>query len=333
MSGAQRGALREWLSQRRSRWQRVARLLERPGERAGSPAEAIELTENYLSLARDVSLARRRFGAAGVAGELELLLARADALMTRAPVHIVQDLEHLLTAEIGDITRSLSGKIAAVTLLFVASAAGGWWLVDAYPETIGLFASEDMIVTVQRGELWTDDLLNVVPSSMLSLEIIANNVAVTLFAFTLGTLYGLGTLYIIGLNGLMLGATFAFTHQHALAFRLLEFVIAHGVVELSIVCLAGAAGLHLGEALARPGERSRSIAFREAVDRAGKLLLVCIPFLAGAGVIEGYVSPDDRFFLANRIAIGVGAWILLAWTLCGGAAARLRPHTVPRRRS
>ena len=62
-------------------------------------------------------------------------------------------------------------------------------------------------------------MLNVVPSSVLSLQILTNNIVVSLFAYCAGFLFGLGTFYILGLNGLMLGAVFAFTGQHGTGRR------------------------------------------------------------------------------------------------------------------
>ena len=117
---------------------------------------------------------------------------------------------------------------------------------------------------MERGELWTDGLLNVTPSAVLSVSILTNNIVVSLFAFCSGVIFGLGTFYLIGMNGLSLGAIFAFTGQHGLAGRLFDFVVAHGCVELSCICIAGAAGAYIGEALIRPGEHTRSEAFRLA---------------------------------------------------------------------
>ena len=124
--------------------------------------------------------------------------------------------------------------------------------MHTYPELINLFASPDLIATVERGELWTEGLLNVVPSSVLSLQILTNNIVVSLFAYCAGFLFGLGTFYIVGLNGLMLGAIFAFTRQHGLDDELFRFIVAHGCVELSVMVLSGAAGAAVGEALIRP---------------------------------------------------------------------------------
>jgi len=85
----------------------------------------------------------------------------------------------------------------------------------------------------------------------MSVELLTNNIVVSFFAFCSGIIFGLGTFYLIGMNGLSLGAFFAFTGQHGLADRLFDFVIAHGCVELSCICIAGAAGAYVGEALIR----------------------------------------------------------------------------------
>jgi len=246
----------------------------------------------------------------------------------RRPGNVRDALTGLFRDGAARVAFELRGRIAAVTALFLASAAAGWWLVHRYPELAALFASEQMINGVQRGELWTDGLINIMPSALLSLGIMSNNIVVTLSAFTLGALYGLGTLYIVGMNGLMLGGVFALTAQYALEARLAEFVVAHGIVEISVMLPAAAAGVELGEALARPGNRSRTDAFREAVRRAGQLLPVCVVFLVGAGLIEGCVSPDPHFTMAQRTDIGVGYWLLLMLVvgkLCISSATRVAP--------
>lgn len=223
----------------------------------------------------------------------------------------------LYTRAVPAVMTRIRTTFAATAAIFILAIVAGYLLVDHYPETVRLVASSDMIDGVQEGKLWTDDLLNIVPSSILSFEIIANNVMVTLFAFAFGAFFGIGTLYIIGLNGLMLGAVFAFTHAYGLSDELFEFVIAHGVVELSVICIAGAAGVQLGEALVNPGPRTRVQALQDAVADGGRLLMIGVPFLIGAGIIEGYVSPSDEIDLTWKIALGLGYGLLFALALSG----------------
>jgi uncharacterized membrane protein SpoIIM required for sporulation len=74
--------------------------------------------------------------------------------------------------------------------------------------------------------------------------------------------------------------------------RLLEFVSGHGVIELSVICLAGGAGLMLADAILRPGMLTRNEALRIAAQRAVQLLLGGASLLIIAGTIEGFLSPS-----------------------------------------
>lgn len=310
--------LAAWLERRRGRWQRVEVLLrEHQSGRVDSTEGANELVREYRALARDLSLSRNASADGRVTRYLEGLFARLYETLHQSPSGTWQQIVELYRDEVPCQTRALWQPILASFAIFVLGILIGGWLVHTFPELASLFASEAMISKVQSGELWTDDLLNVMPSALLSLGIMSNNIAVTFFAFALGAFYGLGTLYIMGLNGLMLGGVFALTAQYGLDDELFRFVVAHGVVELSVIILAGAAGIRLGEALIRPGDRSRKEAFRQAVSQAGVLIAVGAPFLVGAGIIEGYISPDPQFGLTLRIVVGLAYWILLLLVLSG----------------
>lgn len=342
MADPSHGATREnrtlahWLRRRVPEWQRLASLLETQRDRPGQPyGDVLEIVERFRSLGRDLSLARALVPGSALTRELEALFLRAHEAVYRRPTRLGPQLLELFRDEIPAIFREMRASVLVTVALFCASALAGWLLVAFNPELVSLFASEAMIEKVQRGELWTDDLLNLVPSSVLSLRIMTNNIMVSLFAFALGALYGLGTIYIIGLNGLMLGGIFAFTGKHELADRLFSFVVAHGVVELSVICIAGAAGIQLGESLVRPGVKTRLAAFQDAVARAAKLLPLVAVFLVGAGIIEGYVSPNEAFPLWVRVAVGVGYGVVLWMVLSGrlwrprgasGGAGEQRPY-------
>ena len=77
------------------------------------------------------------------------------------------------------------------------------------------------------------------------------------------------------------------------------------------MCLSGAAGAAVGEALVRPGSATRAAAFQRAALQSGKLILACVLLLIGSGLIEGYISPNPKFSLHARIAIGVSYWIFM----------------------
>jgi len=308
----------KWFDDRLPVWRDVAERLDGIEHDKAAPAENVmTAVRAYPEIARDLAIARREAPQGPLTRRLEQIYLELHRSIFRSPARLKHDLRSLFVKDAASIAGTLRWHIIWVTALFFASAAAGAWLVNQYPELVGLFASEAMIEQVQAGQLWTDGLLNVVPSSLLAVQIFANNIAVAVFALVVGVLYGLGTIYIIGMNGLMLGAVFSYTAQHGLAGRLFEFVSAHGFVELSVIMVAGAAGVSLGEALARPGACTRSQAFQGATMRACRLMIVCIAFLVGAGLIEGYVSPNPAYPLAARLAVGLGYLALFVLVMTG----------------
>jgi uncharacterized membrane protein SpoIIM required for sporulation/uncharacterized RDD family membrane protein YckC len=230
----------------------------------------------------------------------------------------------LLRDQVPAAVYAMRWHMLAVTLLFVISTAAGFSLIYSFPDLIAMFASPQLIATVERGDLWTDGLLNVTPSAVLSVSILTNNIVVSLFAFCSGIVFALGTFYIVGLNGFSLGAIFAFTAQHGLAGRLFDFVVAHGCVELSCICISGAAGSYLGEALIRPGTHTRSEAFHLAARDGIRVLAVVTLLLFICGFIEGYVSPDPEIPRWARVTIGLGYWVFMISLLRGYVFGRSR---------
>lgn len=310
--------MQAWLESRAETWRQLTPRLEAlERSRDHTAAEALQAIELYRSLGRDLSIARRLLPDSRITKALERSYAKLHSIIYRKPHDWRARTLMLFREEIPEVVHELRGAIFWVTLLFALSAGAGWWLVSSYPELISLLASEQAINDVERGRLWTQDMLNVAPSSMLSLSILSNNIAVTLMAFCVGVFFGLGTFYLIATNGLMVGAMFAFTHQHGLAGELLKFVTAHGVVEISMICVAGAAGTMLGESLIRPTHATRRESFQHAATKVSRLLLLCALLLIGCGFIEGYLSPDPDFPMISRVVVGFGYGVVMIGALTG----------------
>ena len=287
-----------WLQQRINSWREFENLLDKVHHRPGDDIQQSRaLLEAYRTLTSDLSLARKILPDGRIILYLESLFVRGHEVMNKPSGNLWLRWLNLYRYEVPALMRAMARPLVSTISLFIISIVVGWLLIDTFPELASLFASAQMIDKVQAGELWTDGLLNIMPSSVLSLQLMANNITVSLFAFALGALYGVGTLYIITLNGLMLGGIFAFTAKYQMAERLFGFIIAHGVVELSVICIAGSMGLKLGEALIRPGSKNRIQAFQLAVSETGKVLVAAVPFLILAGLIEGFISPDPDFSL------------------------------------
>jgi uncharacterized membrane protein SpoIIM required for sporulation len=309
--------IRRWLIARAGAWRSMVQDVELlRSQRHATVDEALGAVEAYRGLARDLATARRVAPNTRTTAGLEALFRQLHVLINRRPRGGLAAVRALLAFDIPGAALELRARILGMALLMGVSAFAGWWLVATFPALIGIFASENMIEQVEQGHLWTEGMINVMPSSILSISILANNIVVSVLAFCAGIFLGLGTLYLIAMNGLMLGAAFAFVHQHGLARALFEFIIAHGPVELSVICIAGATGIALGESIIRP-LGSRRDSFQACAHRVAPVLQLCAVLLVGCGFIEGFISPDSRFPMASRITIGVGYWLIM-WALMSG---------------
>ena len=306
-----------WLAQRSAQWSRLAEALKTWRRGRLSRQDALKALDGYRGLARDVASARKALPGSPMTAALETLYASLHAIVNREPRHTLASLRRLYAVEVPATFRELKPQLLGVWLLFALCAGAGWWLVHTWPTLVGLVASQEMVEHVERGELWTDGILNVTPSSVLSIRIFTNNIAVTIFACVAGIFYGLGTFYIIGTNGLMLGGVFAFTREHGLDGDLLKFIFAHGTVELSMICLGGAAGVALGESLIRPRLASRRDSLQQCTAKVARLFAALIPLLIICGLIEGFVSPDPAFGWPSRLIIGLANLGLMLAVLSG----------------
>jgi uncharacterized membrane protein SpoIIM required for sporulation/uncharacterized RDD family membrane protein YckC len=269
-------------------------------------AAASALIAEHRAIAKRLALARRDAPDAVATEVLETRHAALHHGLTADSPSLREMLRKLTEETLPAATYELRPFLGATLLGFVVAAVAGWGLVTVEPESIRLFASAEMLQKVREGELWTAGLLGVAPSSVISGAIFFNNAVVALAAWLLGFLFALGTIYAVGVNGMMFGALAALCTANGLGFALLDFVIAHGPAEIFCFCAAGGAGAIVGDALAHPGEATRSDAFAAAVRRTAVLLPAIAIVLMFCGLIEGYVSTSSLPF-AVKAAIGAGA--------------------------
>src|SRR5205823_563289 len=92
----------------------------------------------------------------------------------------------------------------------------------------------------------------------ISSFIFTNNIRVTFLAFAGGIVFGAGTVLALLFNGALLGLVGGLAGVAGNGKFFVEFIVAHGVLELSCIVVAGTAGLRLGWALIAPGYRPRA---------------------------------------------------------------------------
>jgi uncharacterized membrane protein SpoIIM required for sporulation len=220
-----------------------------------------------------------------------------------------------------EIRRSWRPVLLAAALLF-GPAVGAGSLIVARPELAPRFMSPAMIdraetarVRERRGEgyLPADDAG--LRGSLLASLITTNNIRVTFAAFALGITGGVGTVLALVFNGIFaMGAPVGLFISRGVGHLIFDFVAAHGVLELSAICLAGGAGLLIGSAVLLPGALPRREALVIRGRRAIRLVTASTLFLLVAGAIEGNISPlpwpsEWKWFVAIVTGLGIVLYV------------------------
>jgi uncharacterized membrane protein SpoIIM required for sporulation len=133
------------------------------------------------------------------------------------------------------------------------------------------------------------------------LGITVHNIRVALLAFVFGTLLSIGTLYILMNNGIMLGSFQYFFYDYNLFWESVRTIWIHGTIEISVIIVAGCAGLVLGNSILFPGTYTRIQSFVKGAKDGLKIIVSTIPFFIIAGFLEGFVTRHTQ--MSDWVAI------------------------------
>ena len=299
---------------RREEWEVLSHLLDSGQQdlRRLSPQDIERLASLYREASSDLALAKRDFPNHQVTRYLNQLVARAHALLYQGEPLALRRLWEFVAAGFPRLFRETAVFTLAAFLMFLvpALAAGIGIALDTDSAQWLLPASvQDLIPIVEDKSLWIDIPIEERPYT--SSFIMRNNIQVSFLAFASGITGGILTFYILVQNGLILGGLLGLTSQHSVGWDLANFVIGHGVIELSVIFMAGGSGLMIGWAILRPGLMRRRDALAQAARKAVWLMSGAAPMLVIAGLIEGFISPSETIPPPVQWAVGIGTGILL----------------------
>jgi len=275
-----------------------------------------ELAFLYRQVLHDHALVRHRFPRTGAARRLErLALDGTRTLGVERGGHVMGPYRFLTEAFPRAFRRHL-GSCGAVALVFVSSLLLGFSLTTLRPAIGAALLGPERVEGLREGHLWTESLVSSIPPAVSSSFIATNNMGVALMGWAGGALAGLGALYIALLNGFVLGAIVAVTWHFSMASNLLEFVSAHGPLELTLIVVTAGAGLGMGQALVAATDRPRRKAVADAARDALVILLGCLPWFVLLGLVEGGISPSPSVAWPLKLALGLGleaCFLTFAW--------------------
>ncbi|MFB9276588.1 stage II sporulation protein M [Cohnella cellulosilytica] len=306
-------------------WSELERLLGALNHirRPISAGDIDRLTALYKSAAAHLSAMRTQWPNDPTTTYLNHLVARAHHVLYKQSDKGAGSIGRFLGAYFPSLIRRRQPFILIAGALFLLGMIAGFAAVWTDPLSLHLVlpaniadAIDPAATNAPRGELH---------SPLVSTEILINNIRVAMLIFVSGVTLGIGTVYLLAYNGLIVGALAAVFVQAGESYVFWAYILPHGIIELTAIFIAGGAGLYMGYRFFVPGAYPRKRQFLRAAKESVQLLLGTIPLFVIAGIIEGYVTPSE-LPLGAKYAAAVGTLLLLALYYVYG---RVRARSVP----
>ncbi len=294
------------LAERKKEWQRLENLLAKKRSQF-SASDAIAFAQLYRSVCTDLSLASAYHVPEATLQYLHELVGRAHAkfygklkwswinwryyFFQHLPQLMFRNRFFRIAAALFWLPFLLCGLLAFVNREFAESVLGP--MMMAHMDEMYATGFEQR--SIFEGGAGTSFY-------------VYHNVSIALQCFASGLLLGIGSVYTLLYNGVLLGSVFGYMLSGPYAGNFGEFVLAHGPLELTGICVSGAAGLRMGYGLIETNGESRIRSLQNSMPEVLAMVLLAAVMISGAAFIEGFVSPSS-------LPLGVKALVMIFFTI------------------
>ncbi len=304
---------------RETSWKQLERLLgklEGRSLRSLSDEEMISLPALYRQTLSALSVARATSLDQDVIAYLESLSTRAYFAIYGNQMSFGKRVKQYFRIVWPNAVMSLWRETIVSALMFFLGAAIAYVLVSKNMDWFFSFVPENMMDTRTpaasyeelRATLYHNEGADGLGA--FAAFLFSHNSRISILAFALGFAFTIPSLVLMLYNGTSLGAFFALFADKGLGFELGGWLIIHGATEIFAIILAGAAGIHIGWAVAFPGEKSRLDAAAAAGRTSASVMGGVVIMLFCAGLLEGF----GRQLITNDFArYAIGTITLIMW--------------------
>ncbi|MFM7069238.1 MAG: stage II sporulation protein M [Actinomycetes bacterium] len=285
-------------------WIRLEDLSRRAERRVTSLStdEVAELVGLYQKVSAQLSHARSTYADPDLNARLSRILGTARVVIYRRRSGTTGALGRFFTSTFPAAVWTSRRFVAIAFLLFTIPAVSlGVWLANS-PKALDAAVPREEQQLIAQKEF--RDYYRSTAAQNFAGRVTINNIYVSFLAFAMGVVPLIGTGAVLLTNGLNVGAMGAVMHHAGQGPQFWGLILPHGLLEITSVLVAGAAGLRLGWAIIAPGDRTRRDALAEEGMRAVVLVLGLTLCFITAGFIEGFITPSN-LPTGLRIAVGV----------------------------
>ena len=300
-------------------WQAFERFLE--GEKP-APFPPAELPARYRHLCQALALAADRQYSPELVDRLNRLALRGHGVLYRNRRRESQRVLEFVLGGFPALVRREWRLVVAAALVFFGPLAALIGVLQAYPEFVHYLLEPEQIAAFHQMYDPANTRLGMRPADTSLLMFgfyIWNNVRIGFQTFAGGLAAGVGSLWFLASNGVIIGAVAGYLTQVGFGRTFWSFVAGHSAPELLAIVLAGAAGLRLGMAIVSPGNASRRAALVAAAKPAVRLMYGAALMFFLAAFVEAFWSPNTVVPFEVKVGAGLAMWAaFLAYFLLAG---------------
>ncbi len=295
------------------------------GKKSFDPAE---MPARFRRVCQHLALAAERHYSADLVDRLNRLALRGHhALYVNRRRESQQVLDFML-AGFPRLVRAEWRLVAAAALLFFGPLAALIVILQAFPDFAHYLLAPEQIANFHQMYDPANKRLGMREAdtnvAMFGFYI-WNNVRIGFQTFAGGLAFGVGSIWFLAANGVIIGAVAGYLTQVGYSETFWSFVAGHSSPELLAIVLSGAAGLRLGMALISPGGLSRKSALMAAAKPAVRLMYGAAVMFGLAAFVEAFWSPITGLPFDLKIGVGLAGWALaLAYFLLAGRSRAAR---------
>jgi uncharacterized membrane protein SpoIIM required for sporulation len=303
----------------RAEWQAFEKFLDSP---KSPPFDPGEMPARYRRICQSLALAAERQYSPELVDRLNHLALRGHHALYANTRRQSQRLFEFVLADFPALVRHEWRLVTAAALLFFGPLLALIAALQVYPEFVHYILAPGQIAEFHEMYDPANRRLGMreADTSVLMFGFyIWNNVRIGFQTFAGGLLFGVGSIWFLAANGVIIGAVAGYLTQMGLNQTFWSFVAGHSSLELIAIVLSGAAGLRLGAALVAPGNLSRKSALVAAAKPAVRVMYGAAIMFMAAAFVEAFWSPLTEVGFAAKIAVGSFGWlVLLAYFLLAG---------------
>ncbi|MBN2992756.1 stage II sporulation protein M [Pseudomonas cedrina subsp. fulgida] len=315
-------------SRHQPQWQVFAEHLKQLEQGQAKASDIADFPHQYRRLCQHLALAQERGYSSYLVDPLQQLALRGHQQLYRHRSQLAANVLGFVLADFPRLVREQWRFVLVASLLFFGSLVGIALLVYVFPDLIYAIVSPQQVAEMQG--MYDPDASRLGRAAerassedwMMFGYYVMHNTGIAFQTFAAGLLFGLGSVFFLIFNGLVIGAVSGHLTEIGYGQTFWSFVIGHGAFELTAIALAGGAGLQLGWALIAPGQLTRGESLRLGARKSVRMLCGAMIFLLIAAFIEAYWSSTTGIAPWVKYLVGAGLWLLVGAYL--GLAGRNR---------